>query len=178
MIKTIKDITVLDNGFLKVNNDLVEFPNKQKGNYFKMSTSDKLPNYCVAGLVITTDNKIILMDNYRYAHRDYNIETVKGLGMSGKTPLETFKIELKEEIGGSYEEIEEQNFIQGDSQDFPIYVFHATGVKQEYETEHEETEFIQEIHAYTEDEVKTMIKEGIITDVVTLSILGIYFLNK
>lgn len=176
MIKTLKEIVVMDNGFLKVHNDRVEFPNKTQGNYYKLTVSDGLPKYGVAGVVITDDNKIVLMENFQYAHQAYGTETVKGFGMHGKTPKEAFEIEMKEEVGYLSDDISEILSIREGSQDFWIYAFVAKNARFD-KPEHEGTESIRNIQAYTFDEIQEMILSGKITDSMSLTVLQYALIN-
>lgn len=169
MIRTLKEIVVMDNGFVKVHNDRVEFPNKTRGNYYKVSISDRLPQYGVAGVVITEDKKIVLMENFKYAHQVYGIETVKGFGMHGKTPKEAFETEMKEEVGYLSNEVSQILKIRQGNEDFWVYVFVAKSAVFD-EPDQEGTESIKNIREYSFDEVQSMILEGKITDPVTLTV--------
>ncbi len=171
MIKTLKEIIVMDNGFVKVHNDKVEFPDKNHGFYYKVSLSEKFPNYCVCGLVITENNNIVLMDNFRYAHSDYATETVKGLGMVNKTPFETFNIEMLEEIGYRSNDVQEVLRLRGDSHDYFIHCFIARNSMNVSDTFHESTEVIKNIKEVSLRDAQDMIKNGLITDPLTITLI-------
>lgn len=167
MIKRIKEVLVMDNGFFKVYNDKVLFNGKTEGEYFRQSLSDKYPNFGVIA-ICEYEDKIILLENFRYAHQKFQIETVKGMGMKGKTPRETILIEVNEEIGGIVESIDDLGLIMTDISDTDIFLFKIK-LSGFTETKHEETEVIQNIALYSEDEVNELIKSGKIEDSGTLS---------
>ena len=176
MIKKLEEIVVMDNGFVKVHNDRVEFPNKSQGYYYKMSISDNLPQYGVSGVVITEDRKIVLMENFRYAHQQYNIETVKGFGMHGKTPKEAFEIEMLEEVGYVSEDVTEVMKVREGSQDFWVHAFVAKNAKYD-QPHHEGTEAIKNIREYTFEEIQAMIHSGQVTDSMSLAVLQYALIN-
>lgn len=171
MIKTLEEIIVMDNGFVKVHNDKVEFPDQSNGFYYKISISNRFPNYGVCGLVITQDNQIILMDNYRYAHADYATETVKGFGMAKKSPFETFKVEMLEEVGYQSSDIQEVFKLRGDSHDYFVHCFIARNSINIGDTFHENTEVIKNIKEVTLRDAQEMIKSGVITDPLTITLI-------
>jgi ADP-ribose pyrophosphatase len=177
MIKTIKENIVMDNGFVKVYNNTVEFPDNTIGSYYKTTLSDKLPNYGVAGIAITRDNKIILMDNYRYAHSDFSIETVKGFGMHNKTALETFKIEMLEEIGFESNDVEEVLKLRESNSDYFAHCFVAKNCTSIGKTAHEDTEIIENIKEVDFKEAIRMIKNGNITDPLTIVLIQHVVIN-
>lgn len=171
MIHTLKEIVVMDNGFVKVHNDRVEFSDKSRGNYFKLSISDGLPNYGVAGVVITDDNKLVLMDNFRYAHQAYNTETVKGFGMTGKTPKEAFEIEMLEEVGCVSDDITETLTIREGSHTYWIHCFVAKQARFTESSAQDVTEDIKNIRTVTFDQAREMIASGEMTDTMTLALV-------
>lgn len=170
MIKRVEDNLVLDNGFVRIYNDKVLFNGGKEGFYFRESASINNPNYGVAIICEIKDN-IILFENYRYAHQEFLIETVKGMGMKNKKPIEAAIIEIEEEVGGTIQEIIQIGKIKNDKCDTPIYCFHAK-ITELKETSHEDTEFIKNIKAYSKDDVKKMISNFEIEDTVTLSLLA------
>lgn len=174
MIKRLKENLILDNGFIRVYNDRVSFDGKAEGDYFRYSLSEKFPNHGVA-IICEFENKIYLQEVYRYAPQEYFIETVKGMGMKDKTPLETAEIEVREEMGGILESIKELGVFKGDLSDFPVYCFLAK-IKSFKDTEHESTEIIQNLKGYTREEVKELIREDKIQDTATMSILLKYLM--
>ena len=169
MIKKIEEILVIDNGFIKVFNDRVSFGDSVEGNYIKISNSSNFPNFGITVICLYKD-KIYLQDSYRYAHQSYSLETVKGFGMNDHTPIETAEIEISEEIGGKIKSITSLGCIKNDISDTNIFCF-AAEISSFSETNHEETEFIKNIKGYTLEEVKSMVKNNIIKDALTLAIL-------
>tara|TARA_Y100001960_G_scaffold333891_1_gene441981 strand:- start:14880 stop:15401 length:522 start_codon:yes stop_codon:yes gene_type:complete len=170
MIKKIKENVVMDNGFVRVYNDHVEFNGGIEGQYFRMSLSERLPNYGVA-IICEYNGKFIIMDNYRYAHNGFLIEIVKGMGMNDKTPEETARIEVEEEIGGRLENLISLGEVKGDLSDTIVHCFHAK-ISSFIDTNHEETETIENIRLVSIEEIKKLIRNNEIQDTVTLSLFA------
>ncbi len=173
MIKKTKEVLVLDNGFVRVYNDEVLFNGKAKGNYIKFSLSERFPNYGVA-IICEHEGKFALMDNFRYAHQAFSTEIVKGMGMKDKTPIETALIEVREEIGGIVDKIEELGQVRGDMTDIIVHCFHVK-IKGLKEVKHEETEVIENIRFVELKEVKQLIRKNKIQDDVTLALFAKIF---
>lgn len=176
MIKRIKEQLIMDNGFVRVYNDKVLFNGKTEGFYFRQSLSERLPNYGVIA-ICEYDDKIILLDNFRYAHQKNQMETVKGMGMADKTAEETIAIEVSEEIGGIIESIESLGTMTADMSDTELYCFYVK-LSGFGDTKHEETESISNIALYSIEEVKSFIFENKIEDMVTLSAIVKYLQLK
>lgn len=174
MIKKIKEVLVLDNGFLRVFNDEVEFESGVRGHYFRQSLSERLPNYGVI-TICEYNGKIILLENFRYAHQKYQIETIKGMGMNNKTPIETATIEIEEEIGGILDTIEPMGEIKADLSDTDLFLFVAK-IKDFKSVKHEDTESIKNIKQYSIEDIYQLIKENKIEDTVTLAALMQYII--
>lgn len=175
MIKKIKENLIMDNGFVRAYNDEVLFNGKIKGHYFKYSLSGRFPNHGVA-IIPILNGRIVLADNYRYAINGYLTEIVKGMGVKGQTPLETAKMEVREEIGGVIENIQPIGVIQHDLSDIDLHCFvaHLTTLQEQ---ELEETESIENIRTYTVDEIKDLLINNKIQDMTTISVLSLYLLN-
>lgn len=178
MIKTLEEHVVLDNGFVKIYNDKVLFPDQSTGYYYKTALSDRLPQYGVAGVVVTEDNEIILLDNFRYAHQSFATEIVKGMGMVGLTPLETFIKEMQEETGYTTDDVSEVVQFRGDSHEFYVHGFIAKGAKPSGEVSLDATEVIDNIRTVSIEQAREMIENGEITDSATLLMLQQYLLLK
>lgn len=176
MITRLEEKLVLDNGFIRVFNDKVSFNGESEGYYFRYSLAERFPNYGVA-IICEFEDKIYLQEIFRYAPQEFFIETVKGMGMNGKTPAETAAVEVREETGGIIESIEEMGAIKGDLSDFPVYCFLAK-IKSFGETEHEDSEFIQNLKGYTMEEVKQMVLEDKMQDTATMAIILKYLAKK
>lgn len=141
MIERLEEVLVMDNGYVRVYNDRVLFNGKKEGNYFRLSFTGANYGVCV---ICEHDDKIVLLENYRYALQSFMIETVKGMGMNSKTPMETISIEIEEEIGGVIESIEDIGLIKNDLMDAPIHCFVAK-IKEFKNVNHEDTECIKNI---------------------------------
>lgn len=179
MIKRLKENVIMDNNFIRVYNDDVSFGGDKKGKYFRMSLSERLPDFGVH-VIAAYNDKFVMFENYRYAIEDYSFEIVKGMGMVGKTPLETAEIEVLEEIGGVIKEVDGQKqikdlgFFRNDMASTKIHCFYVE-IEKFIDTRHEESEFISNIKLYSLDEIKEFISNGKITDMSTIAIFAKIF---
>jgi len=94
-IETVAENVVFDNKFVTAFNNDVIFPSGVAGRYFR--TKWKAP-YGVA-IIPVQNNKVILLEHYRYAELSTSIEIPQGFGSFGSTPEEDAKRELFEETG-------------------------------------------------------------------------------
>ena len=176
MINKLEENLILDNGFVRVFNDKVSFDGKSEGYYFRYSLAERFPNYGVA-IICEYEDKVYLQEIFRYAPQEFFLETVKGMGMNNKTPLETAEIEVREETGGIIESIQEMGAIKGDLSDFPVHCFYAK-IKNFGDMEHEESEFIQNLKGYTLEEIKKLVLEDKMQDTATMAVLLKYIMLK
>ncbi len=143
------------------------------GKYFRMSLSERLPDFGVHVIAVYKD-KIVMFENYRYAIEDYSFEIVKGMGMNGKTPAETAEIEVLEEVGGVIKEIDgkkqikDLGFFRHDMASTKIHCFYVE-LEKFIDTRHEDSEFISNIKLYSKDEIKEFINNGTINDMSTIA---------
>ena len=72
----------------------IELPNGHEGEY----GSIKFPNAALA-VPITSDNKVIILRQYRFAVSRYLLEFPAGTLETGETPINSIKREIQEEAG-------------------------------------------------------------------------------
>ena len=72
----------------------IELPNGHEGEY----GSIKFPNAALA-VPITSENKVIILRQYRFAVSRYLLEFPAGTLEAGETPINSIKRELQEEAG-------------------------------------------------------------------------------
>lgn len=177
MIKTLEEHVVMDNGFVKVHNDKVLFPDQSTGFFYKIAISDRLPQYGVSGIVVTEDNQIVLLDNFRYAHQSYNTETVKGFGMPGISPLDAFRVEMLEETGCKSDDVVEVMKFRDGGHTYFIHGFIARNARFVADASPESTEDIRNVRTVSIEQAKDMVFQGEITDSTTLIVLQRYLLS-
>jgi ADP-ribose pyrophosphatase len=131
-------------------------PNGEERNF---SYLDFAKGVCV--LPITEDNKIICLKQYRHAMKSWEWELPAGMiDQDSDSPLETAKKELEEETGNKAEHwLELGSFYPSPgSTTEEIYLFAAAGLSAS-EQKLESSEQI-ELHTFTMQELKSLIKQG------------------
>ena len=118
MIKTIKERVVFLNRFVTVYDNDVAFPDGSTGTYFR--TRWNAPHG--VAIVPVCDDKVILLENYRYAELGWSVEIPQGFGTQGSTPRDDALRELREETGFEATEIEPLLSI---GRDYVTYAFIA-----------------------------------------------------
>ncbi len=93
--KTLEKRAIYKNKFgYTIRNDKVINPSGKEGEYLVLEN-----NGYAAVVALTTDNKILLVEQWRYPIEESSIEIPCGTLESGENPLEAAKRELKEETG-------------------------------------------------------------------------------
>ncbi len=131
-----------------------------------------------AVLPITTDNKVILVEQYRHGLKENMLEIPAGILEDDESYLECAKRELLEETGYTTKDIEFLcNYCPsaGVTNEL-VEIFLAKNVQKIGDLELDETEIIT-VHEYTLDEVITMINNGSIKDSKTMISILKYKLN-
>jgi ADP-ribose pyrophosphatase len=87
---------VYEDRYLCIFRDAVVFPNGQMGTYVRCIKREKDPS----GVVVLpySNKKIIILEHFRHATRDWHLEIPRGFGEPGVTNIDNAKRELKEEI--------------------------------------------------------------------------------
>jgi 8-oxo-dGTP pyrophosphatase MutT (NUDIX family) len=95
IITTTKEVVLLDNEFVRVHNDEVQFPSGKLGRYFRYQW--KCP-YGVAILPIKKE-KVCLIRSYSYQFQQEILEIPHGFGTFGGEPIGDARRETFEELG-------------------------------------------------------------------------------
>ena len=92
----VQEKKLLNTPVFDVHSHIASLPSKNKsGTFFTIHTPD-----WVNVIALTTNNQIVLVDQYRFATRDSSLEIPGGMvDPSDKDPLESAKRELEEETG-------------------------------------------------------------------------------
>ena len=143
------------------------------GNYYTYERIlEQNPGAAVV-MPITEDNKIVLLKQFRHAMREEQLQLPRGFGTAKMTAEENARKEAGEEIGADDEEPIELGTVVANSGlsgvRVKVFLFKVNDYRTVYGKEG-----IVEANAYTEEELKTLIKEGKINDGFTLSAWSLY----
>ncbi len=172
--KTLSTKTVLDTGFYTISEHEVITPSNTAGKYFVMET---LPSVFI--VPVTPDNKIVLVNVYRYPTQQWSWEIPAGGCDEGELSEDAAKRELLEETGYKSENLQllsEVQICNGKSNAMgKVYLAQdivATGTNKAAE------DGIGETAEYSWNEVVAMMKSGEISDAQTLSALSLWMVNR
>lgn len=142
-----------------VRQDKIELPDGSIGQYNVVQRET-----AVFIIPITPDNKIVMLHQYRYTVDDYCWEIPAGSAEAGQTIEETARAELREEIGGTTNQLEYGGkfYVANGFCDEVGHYFIAKNVVMG-ETAHEPAESIQ-VHTKPITDVLRMVRNHEITD--------------
>ena len=156
---------------LNLNEDMVELDDGSIKTREYIKTADA--SCCVA---IDKDNNIILVKQFRYAHRKELIELPAGKIDLGETPIEAAKRELLEETGFASDEWEEMGyFYPATYSTQKLYIFLARNVVKKQDLNLDEGEFLSVLKVSYDDFLKEVLG-GKIKD--SKTIIGVLKYNE
>ena len=165
--KTELGILVQDQ-FITVIRDLVEFPDGRLGGYNRIINTAAF-KAGGGGVVILAkhDEKILLIKIFRHPLRAWSIETPRGFGEPGLSPIELAQKEISEEVEGEIEEVFSLSIAHNNSglEGTDVHYYFA---KLNKVGEPRINEGIKDIFWVSVDQLERMIKEGEITDSFTI----------
>ena len=163
---------IYDGKIIKVEKDTVLCPNGKK------ASREVVRHNGGAGILcVTSDNKVLLERQFRYPYDEIIYEIPAGKLEKGEDPYQAALRELEEETGNKAEELIYLSDIYptcGYSSEIIYLYLSKNYVKTK--TNFDEDEII-ESEFIPLDEVKEMIKNGIIKDAKTICALSLYLLN-
>lgn len=166
--QTLGSKIVYENPWMSVYEDRVRLPNGQEGIY---GFIDGKPGVFIVAL--SENNKIYLIESFRYPTQKWQWELPTGGIDKGQSPLEAAKHELAEELGMSAKKWTHintfgpsSNGFMKDTQD----VFVAEGLLANKEKP-EDFEAIRAAKAVSFSEITSMIKNGVLIDGQSLAAL-------
>lgn len=113
---------VAQDAWVVVLRDLVQFPNGAYGGYTRLlnrrSQIERSGKDVV--VLVTVDDKVLLMKHFRHDDRQWHWECPRGFGEAGLTPAENARKEVREETGLEILELQQLN-----GNDEQIAYFHA-----------------------------------------------------
>lgn len=91
---------VLDDPYILVIRDLVEFPGGFRGGYVRLINKADLSGGQGVVVLPIMDGKIFLLHHFRHATRSWHWEIPRGFGEENTTPEAQARAEISEEMGG------------------------------------------------------------------------------
>ena len=177
MIKITEERCVYENAFLWLYDDRVTFPNGKPGTYVRLKW--KAP-FSVAILPIFPDGRILLLNSFNFALDGTTWHVPKGMGTKGSEPVADAKRELLEETGYASQHWRALPSFRVDPGliENEFLPFLAESIEQVREPRPEETEVICGCRAYPPEDVMTMIGNGQVVDVVTITLMFHLMIRK
>lgn len=130
-------------------------------------------------IAITTDNRFVMVRQYRYALDVIETELCAGVIEQGETPLEAAQRELREETGyggGEWREVMAIGQNPGSCNNL-THCFLATGVTRQGDQRLDRTEDI-DVELLTRDELLALMRSGELHQAMMLAPLYRYFLEN
>jgi len=171
--QTLNSKVMYQNPWMTVHEDKVLMPSGKEGIYGFIESK---PGVFI--IALTDNNKIYLIESFRYPTQKWQWELPTGGIEKGDTPLESAKHELAEELSMTAETWTHVNTFGPSSNGFMNDVqdvFVAEGLHESKEKHAEEFEAIRAARAVTTEEIMTMIKNGDLIDGQTLAALMQFF---
>ncbi len=169
--KSIEEKRVFSGVLLNLNKDIVELNDGSTSTREYVKTVDA--SCCVA---IDKDKNIILVKQFRYAHKKELIEIPAGKIDFGETPIEAAKRELLEETGFGSDEWEKiGSFYPATYSTQKLYIFLARNVVKKQDLNLDEGEFLSVLKVPYNDFLNDILS-GKIKD--SKTIIGVLKFNK
>ena len=170
--QTLDSKVMYQNPWMKVYEDKMRMPNGNEGIYGFIESK---PGVFI--IALTADDKIYLIESFRYPTQKWQWELPTGGIEKGSTPLEAAQHELAEELGMTAEKWSHVNTFGPSSNGFmnDVQDVFVAEKLQSGEGKLEDFEAIRAAKAVTFEELKTMTKDGILMDGQSLSALMQFF---
>ncbi len=139
-----EDVLVYQNHYIRLYDDIVCFPSGLTGTYLRLEWNWP---YNVAIVPVTSQGKVLLLNQFCYARQKTVIQIPKGMGDEKMSGTESAKKELLEEIGGSSNKIEQLRVLFSDPGLIanPMHVFVAWDIVLSDVPNYEEEEVVSGI---------------------------------
>lgn len=159
---------VLDDPYLIIIRDLVEFPDGTRRGYLRLINRAYLQGNQGVAILPRLNNNFILLHQFRHATRSWNFEIPRGFGEIGLTSEQNARKEIDEEIGAEIIKIQDLGLYHNNTglEAGEIKLFLADIKSVNYL---EINEGISDIKSVTLEELEGMIASNIITDGFTIA---------
>jgi len=159
---------VLDDPYIIMIRDLVEFPGGKRGGYIRLISRADLKGG--EGIVVLPlfQEKILMLRQFRHATRSWNLEAPRGFGTIGISSEENARKEIIEEIGGELLNLIDLGYYHAntgmESSKVRLYCGNLISIG-----EPDRQEGIDRIMPISLSEIEDMIRDGQITDGFTIA---------
>jgi ADP-ribose pyrophosphatase len=159
---------LLDDKYILVIRDLVEFHDGAVGGYIRIVNQAELAGGEGVAILPVLDDKIILLNQYRHATRAWHMEIPRGFGEPYVSSTDNAYKEIEEEINGKIAELSPLGCLHSNTglETQRVNLFFArldsVGLANV-------TEGIREIRTVPLDEFETMIADALVTDGFTIA---------
>lgn len=96
---------VLEDPYIILLRDLVEFPGGRRGGYIRMINRSALSGSQGVAILPIYNGNLVLLNNYRHSTRSWHLEIPRGMGEQNISSKEQVRIEIAEEIGSELKNI-------------------------------------------------------------------------
>ncbi|MGY3677271.1 NUDIX hydrolase [Streptomyces sp. TE33382] len=148
--------------------DAVTFPGGTPGTYLRTMSASPQPGAAV--LPVLPDGTVVLVEHFRHATRSWHLEAPRGFGAAGLTSTDTAAKELGEEIGAHAPELLALGRVHPDTgalgDEVRLFAALITSVGALATAEG-----IRKAIALTFEEAEEMVRDGQITDGLTIALL-------
>jgi len=159
---------VLEDPYILMIRDLVEFPNGSVGGYIRLINRSSLSGNAGVVILPMMGKKVLLLSHFRHATRSWHLEIPRGFGERDLSPADSARQEIREEVGGEILELQELGIMHSDTgmagQKIHIYFARLSSVGDP-----EKQEGIDSFRWATLAELEELIRKGEITDAYTIT---------
>jgi len=159
---------VLDDPYILMLRDLVQFPNGSMGGYIRYMNHSSLSGNAGVVILPVMEEKILLLHQFRHATRSWHLEVPRGFGTEGLSPAESARQEIHEEVSGKILELLELGTMHSDTgmSGQKVHLFFA---RLSSVGEPEKQESIDSFRWVALAELEDLIRRGDITDAFTIT---------
>jgi len=159
---------VIDDPYVLLIRDLVEFPDATKNGYIRFVNRADFSGGQGVAVMAYVNNRILLLRQFRHATRSWHLEVPRGYGEAGVSAEKQAASELQEEIGAEIGEIIDLGIMHNNSsfEGQPVHLFFA---RLNSIGKPARQEGIDKFIFVTSSELEYFIRDGKITDGFTIA---------
>ncbi len=159
---------ILEDPYILVIRDLVEFPDGKKNGYIRLVNNATLNNAKGVVILPQIENKIVLLHQFRHSTRSWHFEIPRGFGESGLSPKQNAEKEILEEICGKIHNLTDIGIMHSNT-GLEVNVVQIYFAVLDSLGKTNISEGIDGYQLVTTDEFELMISKGDITDAFTIT---------